>query len=57
MPFAFQQIAVRSQMPNNSADLMCRKSRVGGDREVVQPKLGFEIAGTNMDMRRFTAFV
>jgi hypothetical protein len=44
MPFAFENIALRSQVADNSADFMGRKSRIYRDREVVQPKLGFEIS-------------
>jgi hypothetical protein len=39
MPFAFEQIAVRSQVTNNSADFVGRKSCVDRDGEVVQPNL------------------
>jgi hypothetical protein len=35
MPFAFEEIALRSQMPDNSADFMGRKSRVYRDRQVM----------------------
>jgi hypothetical protein len=39
MPFAFEDIALRSQVADNSADFMGGKSRIDGDREVVQPNL------------------
>jgi hypothetical protein len=48
MPFAFEDIALRSQVADNSADFMSRKSRIDRDREVVQPELGFEISGANI---------
>ncbi len=44
MPFAFEKVTLRSQMPDNSADFVRRKSRVDGDREVVQSEFGFEIS-------------
>src|ERR1700729_767087 len=52
MPFAFEDIALRSQVADNSADFMGGKSRIDRDREVMQPELGFEISGPDMDMRR-----
>jgi hypothetical protein len=57
MPFAFEEIALRSQVPDNSADFMRGKSRIDRDREVVQPELGFEITGPDVNMRRLAAFV
>src|ERR1700688_1343136 len=39
IPFAFEDIALRSQVADNSADFMGGKSRVGRDREVVQPRI------------------
>src|SRR5260370_23541153 len=57
MPFAFEQIALRSQVTDNSADFMGGKSRIDRHREVMQPELGFEIPGPDMDMRRLAAFV
>src|ERR1700692_2349465 len=51
MPFAFEDIALRSQVAD-SADFMGRKSRIDRDREVVKPKLGFETTGSDVDMRR-----
>src|SRR6202158_5173078 len=42
IPFAFEDIALRSQVADNSADFMGGKSRIDRDREVVQPELGFE---------------
>src|SRR3984893_14343455 len=57
MPFAFEDIALRSQVTDNSADFMGRKSRIHRDREIVQPELGFEISGSDMDMRRLAAFI
>src|ERR1700680_350725 len=55
MPFAFEDIALLSQVADNSADFMGGKSRIDRDREVVQPELGFEISGPDMDMRRLAA--
>jgi hypothetical protein len=57
MPFAFEQIALRSQVTDNSADFMGGKSRIDRDREVMQPELGFEIPGADVDMRRLATFV
>src|ERR1700733_13916930 len=57
MPFAFEEIALRSQVADNSADFMGRKSRIDRDREVMQPEFGFEISRPNVDMRRLAAFV
>jgi len=57
MPVAFEDIALRSQVPDNSADFMGGKSRINRNREVVQPELGFEISGPDMDMRRLAALV
>lgn len=44
-------------MADNSADFVGGKSRIDRDREVVQPELGFEIPGPDVDMRRLAAFV
>ena len=44
-------------MFNYSADFVCWKSGVDGHIEVMQPKFGFVIAGTHMNMRRLIAFV
>jgi hypothetical protein len=57
MPFAFKAIALRSQVPNNSADFMCRKSRINGDGKVMEPKLGFEVPGSDVNMGRLAALV
>jgi len=57
MPFAFEGVAVRSQVADNSADFMGGKSRIDGDRQVVKPYLGFGITRPDMDMGRFSAFV
>src|SRR6266853_4787338 len=56
MPFAFEKIALRSQVPDNSADFVGGKSRIDRDREVVEPELGFEISRSDVDMRRLAAF-
>jgi hypothetical protein len=37
MPFAFEDIALRSQVADDSADFMGGKSAIDGDREVRQP--------------------
>src|ERR1700676_4051014 len=57
MPLAFEDIALRSEVADNSADFMGGKSRIDRDREVVQPELGFEVAGANVHMRRLAPFV
>src|ERR1700730_14080389 len=57
MPFAFEEIAMRSQMADNSADFMGGKSRVDRNREVMQPEFGFEISGPNVNVRRLSALV
>jgi hypothetical protein len=57
MPLAFKQIALRSEMTDNSAYFMRRESQVDRDREVMQPKFGFAASGPNMNMRRFAAFI
>jgi hypothetical protein len=57
MPFAFEDIALRSQVADNSADFMGGKSRISRDREIMQPEFGFEISRPDVDMRRFTSFV
>jgi hypothetical protein len=57
MPFAFEEVALRSQMTDHSADFMGGKSRIHCDREVVQSELGFAIASPDVDMRRLAAFV
>jgi hypothetical protein len=44
MPFAFEEVAVRSQVPDNSADFVGRKSRIDRYRDVVKPELRFSIA-------------
>src|SRR5712671_6653991 len=57
MPFAFEDVAVRSQVADNSADFMGGKSRIDRHREVVKPELCFGVARSDMDMRRLAAFV
>src|SRR6267378_5501863 len=57
MPFAFEEIALRSQVADNSADFMGGKSRIDRYRKVMQPELGFEISGPDVDVRRLAAFV
>src|SRR5882757_1299725 len=57
IPFAFEDIALRSQVADNSANFMGGKSRIDRDREVVQPELGFEISRSDVDMRRLAAFI
>jgi hypothetical protein len=57
MPSAFEEVTLGSQMTDYSADFMGGKSRVNRYRHVVKPKLGFEVSGPNMNMRRFTAFI
>jgi hypothetical protein len=57
MPLAFKKNTVRSQMPHYSADFVCRKSRVDRQVEIVQPELGFIVAGSHVNMRRLIAFV
>src|ERR1700682_5857778 len=57
MPFAFEQIALRSQVTDNGADFVGGKSRIDRNRAVMQPELGFEIAGPDVDMRRLAALV
>jgi hypothetical protein len=57
MPFAFEDIALRSQVADNSADFMGWKSRIDRDREIVEPEFSFEISGPDVNMRRFAAFV
>src|SRR5450631_4895796 len=44
MPFAFEEIALRSQVSDNSADFMRGKSRIVRDRKVVEPEFGFEVS-------------
>jgi hypothetical protein len=44
-------------MPDNSADFVRGKSGIDRDREVVEPEFGLEIPGTNVNVRRLTAFV
>src|ERR1700674_1231209 len=48
MPFTFEDIALRSQMADNTPDFMGRKSRIDRNREIVQPELGFEISGPHV---------
>jgi hypothetical protein len=57
MPFTFEKVALRPQMPDNSADFVRGKSGIDRDREVVEPEFGLEIPGTNVNVRRLTAFV
>jgi hypothetical protein len=57
MPFAFEEVALRSQMADDSADFMGGKSRIHRDREVMQPEFGFKISGPDVNMRRLAAFV
>src|ERR1700686_1760662 len=57
MPFAFENIALRSQVADNSPDFMGRKSRINRDGEVMQPEFGLQNSRPNVDMRRLAAFV
>jgi hypothetical protein len=57
MPFAFEKIAPRPQVTDNRLDFVRRKSRIDRDRQIVQPEFGFEVAGTDVNVRRLTAFV
>src|SRR5665213_3440248 len=57
MPLAFKEAALRSQVPDNSANLVRGKSRIDRDRKVVKPELGFEIGRADVNMGRFAAFV
>ena len=57
MPFAFEDGVLRFQMEDNSADFMGRKSRIGGDSQIMKPELGFKISGANVNMWRLSAFV
>src|ERR1019366_2966435 len=57
IPFAFEDIALRSQMADNSADFMGGKFRIDRDREVVQSEFGFEISRPDVNMRRFAALI
>jgi hypothetical protein len=57
MPFAFEDIALRSKLADNSADFVSGKSRIDGDREVVEPELGLEVSGPDVDMRRLAALI
>jgi hypothetical protein len=57
MPFAFEEIAMRSQMADNSADFIGGKSRVDRNRQVMQLEFGFEISGPNVNVRRLSALV
>jgi hypothetical protein len=44
-------------MPDDTAYFMRRKPGIHRDGKIVQPELGFHIAATDVDMRRFAAFV
>lgn len=57
MPFDHEDIPLRSQVADNSADFMGGKSGIGGNGQVMKPELGFAIAGPDMNMRRFATFV
>src|ERR1700681_4081750 len=56
MPFAFEEVALRSQVAENTTDFMGGKSRIHRDREVVQPEFCFEIASPDVNVRRLAAF-
>src|SRR5471030_2488074 len=57
MPFAFEDVALRSQLPDNSADFMGGKSRIDRDREVMEPEFGFEVSRPDVNMWRLAAFI
>jgi hypothetical protein len=57
MPFAFEEITLRSQVADNRPYFVGRKSRVDRDRQIMQPEFGFEIARPDVNVRRLTAFV
>lgn len=57
MPFAFEDIPLRSQVAHNSADFPGRKSRIHCHRQVMEPEFRFETAGPNVNMRGFAAFI
>jgi len=44
-------------MPDNITEFVGWKTRVDGQREVVQPELGLLAAGSNVNVRRLAAFV
>jgi hypothetical protein len=44
MPLAFEEVAVRSQVADNSADFMGGKFCINRHREVVKPELRFGVA-------------
>ena len=44
-------------MADDIADFMGRKPGVHSHREIVKPKLGFLVAGFDVNMRGFIAFV
>jgi hypothetical protein len=57
MPLAFQQLTMRAEVTKNSADLVSGKSRIHRNREIVQPELGFAVAGADMHVSRFPGFI
>src|SRR3978361_497182 len=57
MPFAFEDIALRSQVADNSADFVSGKSRIDRDREVVKPEFGFQVSGPDVDVRRLVPLI
>jgi hypothetical protein len=57
MPLAFEEIALRSQVADNSADFMGGKSRINRDGEVMKPEFGFKISRSNVDVWRLPAFI
>jgi hypothetical protein len=53
MPGSLQLFAMTSQVANDITDFVRRESRVGRDREVVEPEFRFLAASPNMNVRGF----
>jgi hypothetical protein len=50
-------LAVVSQVPNNSVQLVRAKPDVGGDGQVIEPEFGLLVSGPDMDVCRLTSFI
>jgi hypothetical protein len=57
MPGRLQRIAMELQVANDITEFVRGKSRVGGNRQIMEPKFCFLIACTNVNMRGFTSFI
>jgi hypothetical protein len=57
MPSSQQRVAMGSQISDNITQFVRRKSAIGGNSKIVEPKLRFLIARTYMNVSGLIALV